>query len=137
MLRYVAAYVATFVVFVAIDFVWLSSTANVLYKPILKEILIADFRLAPAIVFYLLFPLGLVIFGVAAGVRSGNWTDALLYGALFGFFAYATYDLTNQATLKNWETKLTVIDMIWGSFISGTASTVGYFISGWIERAMR
>lgn len=137
MLRYFAAYVATFVVFIAIDFVWLSSTANVLYKPVLKDILLTDFRLVPAIVFYLLFPLGLVIFGVTAGIRGGNWSDALLYGALFGFFAYATYDLTNQATLRNWETKLTVIDMIWGSFISGTASTAGYLISGWIERAMR
>ncbi len=137
MTRYVIAYVATLVVFIAIDFVWLSSMANVLYRPVLKEILLPDFRLAPAIAFYLLFPLGLVIFGVAAGIRSGNWTDALLYGAMFGFFAYATYDLTNQATLKNWETKLTVIDMIWGSFVSGTAATAGFLISGWVERAIR
>jgi uncharacterized membrane protein len=137
MTRYIAAYVATFIVFVAIDFVWLSSMANVLYKPVLKDILLPEFRLAPAIVFYLLFPLGLVIFGVAAGIRSGNWTDALVYGALFGFFAYATYDLTNQATLRNWETKLTLIDLAWGSFVSGTAATAGFFISGWIERAIR
>jgi uncharacterized membrane protein len=137
MTRYIAAYVATFIVFVAIDFVWLSSMANVLYKPVLKDILLPEFRLAPAVVFYLLFPLGLVIFGVAAGIRSGNWTDALVYGALFGFFAYATYDLTNQATLRNWETKLTLIDLAWGSFVSGTAATAGFFISGWIERAIR
>jgi uncharacterized membrane protein len=78
-----------------------------------------------------------VIFGVAAGIRSGNWTDALLYGALFGFFAYATYDLTNHATLKNWETKLTVLDMIYGAIASGLAAAAGYYVSGWIERAMR
>ena len=137
MTRYAIAYAVTLIVFLAVDFVWLSSMANVLYKPVLKEILEPNFRIAPAIVFYLLFPLGLVIFGVAAGIRSGNWTDALLYGALFGFFAYATYDLTNHATLKNWETKLTVLDMICGSFISGTAATAGFLISGWIERAMR
>jgi len=137
MTRYAIAYVATLIVFLALDFVWLSSMANVLYKPILKDILLPEFRLAPALVFYLLFPLALVIFGVAAGIRSGNWTDALLYGALFGFFAYATYDLTNHATLKNWETKLTVLDMIWGSFVSGTAATAGYLISGWLERAIR
>lgn len=137
MTRYIAAYISTLIVFVAIDFVWLSSTANTLYKPILKDILAPEFRLGPAVVFYLLFPLALVIFGVAAGIRTGNWSDALIYGALFGFFAYATYDLTNQATLKNWETKLTVIDMIWGSFVSGAASTAGYFISAWIERALR
>lgn len=137
MTRYIAAYFATLIVFAALDFVWLSSMANTLYKPVLKDILLPDFRLGPALVFYLLFPLGLAIFGVSAGIRSGNWTDALLYGALFGFFAYATYDLTNQATLKNWETKLTVIDMLWGTFLGGVAGTAGYFISGWIERALR
>ena len=137
MTRYAAAYFSTLIVFLAIDFVWLSSTANTLYKPVLKEILAPDFRIAPAIVFYLLFCLGIVIFGVAAGIRSGNWQDALLFGALFGFFAYATYDLTNQATLKVWDTKLTVIDMIWGSILSGTSATAGYFVSGWIERALR
>lgn len=137
MTRYIAAYLATLIVFLAIDFAWLSSMANTLYRPVLKEILLPDFRLAPAIVFYLLFALGLVIFGVSAGIRSGNWTDALLFGALFGFFAYATYDLTNQATLKNWETRLSVIDMAWGTVVSGAAATAGYFLSGWIERALR
>lgn len=137
MTRYILAYISTLIVFLAIDFVWLSSTANTLYKPILKEILAPDFRLAPALVFYFLFPLALVIFGVAAGIRTGNWTDALLFGALFGFFAYATYDLTNQATLKVWDTKLTVIDMLWGTFLGGVASTAGFFLSGWIERLIR
>jgi uncharacterized membrane protein len=137
MVRYITAYIATLIVFLAIDFVWLSSTANTLYKPILKDILAPEFRIAPAIIFYLLYGVALVIFGVSAGIRSGNWTDALLYGALFGFFAYATYDLTNQATLKIWDTKLTVIDMIWGSFVSGTSAAAGYLISGWVERAMR
>lgn len=137
MTRYIAAYIAALIVFVAVDFVWLSATANTLYKPVLKDMLAPSFHLAPALVFYLLFPIGLTIFGVAAGIRSGNWTDTLIYGALFGFFAYATYDLTNQATLKHWETKLTVIDMAWGSFVSGIAATAGYFVSGYVERFMR
>jgi uncharacterized membrane protein len=137
MTRYIAAYFVTLIVFAAIDFVWLSSMANSIYRPILKEILLPDFRLAPALIFYCLFPLALVIFGIAAGIRSGNWADALLYGAVFGFFAYATYDLTNQATLKNWETRLTVIDVAWGTCLSGTAATIGFFVSGWIERALR
>lgn len=137
MIRYAIAYLATLIVFLAVDFVWLSSMANVLYKPILKDILEPNFRIAPAVVFYSLFPLGLVIFGVAAGVRSGNWTDALLYGGLFGLFAYATYDLTNHATLKNWETKLTVLDIIYGTVASGAAAAAGFIVSGWAERAMR
>jgi uncharacterized membrane protein len=137
MLRYVIAYFATLVVFVAIDSVWLTSMANVLYRPILKDILVTEFRLAPAIFFYLLYPLGLLIFAVSPALRSGNWNDALIYGALFGFFAYATYDLTNQATLKNWETKLTLIDLAWGSFVSGASATLGYVITSYLDRMFR
>jgi uncharacterized membrane protein len=137
MLRYVIAYFATLVVLVAIDSVWLSSMANVLYRPILKDILVTEFRLAPAIFFYLLYPLGLLIFAVSPALRSGNWSDALVYGALFGFFAYATYDLTNQATLKNWETKLTLIDLAWGSFVSGVSATLGYAIASYLDRMFR
>jgi uncharacterized membrane protein len=137
MTRYLIAYVATLVVFLVVDFVWLTSMANVLYKPVLKDILEPNMRIAPAIVFYVLFPVGLVIFGVAAGWRTGNWTDALLFGALLGFFAYATYDLTNHATLRNWETKLTLADIIYGTVASGAAAAAGFLISGWIERAIK
>ena len=134
MTRYILAYISTLIVFLALDFVWLSSTANTLYRPILKDILLPDFRLAPALVFYLLFVLGLVIFGIAAGLRSGNWTDALLYGALFGFFTYATYDLTNQATLKNWSTALSAVDIAWGTFATAMAATAGYLATGIVGR---
>jgi uncharacterized membrane protein len=79
--------------------------------------------------FYLLFVLGLVFFAVRPAIASGDWKTALLQGAAFGFFCYATYDLTNQATLKTWSTVVTLADLAWGTVLSGTAATVGYRIT--------
>ncbi len=96
-----------------------------LYRPILKDILVDGFRPAPAIAFYLVYAAGLVYFAVRPGLASESWSRALLNGALFGFFAYATYDLTNQATLRNWTTTLTVADMAWGTILSAVAAAIG------------
>jgi uncharacterized membrane protein len=123
------AYVATLVVFVAIDFVWLSSMANVLYKPTMGDMLAPDFRLAPAVLFYLIYVAGLNFFAVRPSLQSLDLLIAIFYGAAFGFVAYATYDLTNQATLKNWSTTLTIADLAWGSFLSAIAATAGSWIT--------
>ena len=130
MIRYVAAYVATLVVFLAIDSVWLSLMANRLYKPTLGDILLPKFLPGPAIAFYLLFVVGVVIFAVAPAIKSGEWTSALVYGALFGFFSYGVYDFTNMATLRNWTATITAADVCWGTVLTGTAATLGYVISG-------
>ena len=131
----VIAYVATFLVFMAIDFVWLTTMASRLYKPYLGDIMADDFRPLPAVLFYLLFVLGLVFFAVRPAIASGDWKTALLQGAAFGFFCYATYDLTNQATLRTWSSVITIADMIWGTVLSGVAAAIGfritrYFTSG-------
>ena len=81
-----------------------------------------------AIVFYLAFLVGLVIFAIAPAVEARLWTHALLYGALFGFFTYLTYDLTNWATLKDWPALVSIVDVIWGTFLSATVATVTYFL---------
>jgi uncharacterized membrane protein len=86
-------------------------------------------NVAPAIAFYILYPIGLVIFAILPGLRSGSMTTALLYGALFGFFTYATYDLTNQATLRNWTIQLTLVDIVWGSVLAAAAAMAGYLIA--------
>ena len=85
------------------------------YKPTLGDIMLPGFKLPPAIVFYLLYPAGLVIFAIAPALSGGVMGTAALYGALFGLFTYATYDLTNQATLRNWTSQLTLVDAAWGS----------------------
>lgn len=123
------AYVATLVVFVAADFIWLSSMANVLYRPTLGDMLAPAFRPVPAILFYLIYALGLTFFAVRPSMQSSDLLIALFYGAMFGFVAYATYDLTNQATLKNWSTALTIADLAWGSALSATAAATGSWIT--------
>lgn len=130
MLRSITVYVVTLVTFVAIDLTWLGIMASRFYKPILGNIGLAGVNLPPAIVFYLLYPLGLLIFAVEPALRSGTASTALLYGALFGFFTYATYDLTNQATLRNWTSSLSVVDIAWGTVLGATSSLVAFIVAG-------
>lgn len=126
----IVAFVSTFVIFVAVDFVWLRGMADILYRPTLGDMLAPQFRLAPAVLFYLIFVAALTFFAVLPSLEPGRGlATALLYGAIFGFAAYATYDLTNQATLRNWSTMLTVADLAWGIFLSAVAAGAGHFIT--------
>lgn len=125
----IVAYGSTFVMFVAIDVIWLSAMANVLYRPTMGDMLAPAFRVAPAVVFYLVFVAGLTFFAVRPSLQSQDILIALFYGALFGFCAYATYDLTNQATLRNWSTTLTVVDLAWGTALSAVAAAAGHWIT--------
>jgi uncharacterized membrane protein len=109
-----------------LDAIWLTFTANALYRPLIGDLMLDGFRPAPAIVFYVLYIGGIVVFAVRPGLAAGRWTTALLSGALFGLFAYGTYDLTNQATLKIWSTTITLADMAWGSFLSALSGAAGY-----------
>ncbi|MET0171468.1 MAG: DUF2177 family protein [Agrobacterium vaccinii] len=129
MKKYVVAYVATLIVFVAVDFVWLSSMASVLYRPVLGDMLAPEFRPVPAVVFYLFYVAGLTFLAVRPGLSAGKLGTSLVNGAVVGFTAYATYDLTNQATLVNWSTTLTVADLIWGSFVSAVSACAGHWIT--------
>lgn len=129
MKTYFAAYLFTLVAFLVIDFIWLSTMASRLYRPAIGDLLAENFRLAPAVVFYLIYAAGLTFLAVRPAFQTEEWTTALLYGAVVGFMAYATYDLTNQATLKSWSTTLTVADLLWGTFVSATAAAIGYLIT--------
>ena len=124
MLESATAYLVSLVTFVAIDLTWLGVMAPRFYKPTLGDIALASVNLPPAILFYVLYPLGLVIFAVEPSLRSGSIGTTLLYGALFGFFTYATYDLTNQATLRNWTVSLTVVDLAWGTVLGAVVAFV-------------
>ncbi|MDO9384209.1 MAG: DUF2177 family protein [Hyphomicrobiaceae bacterium] len=129
MMGYLAPYVAALVVFAVVDGAWLYFMGSQLYKPTLGDILTPDVRLGPAAAFYLLFPVGLTIFAIDPAIKAGSIGTALLYGALFGFFAYATYDLTNFATLRNWTLQITLIDMAYGAAVAALASAAGYWAS--------
>lgn len=129
MKTYGIAYVATGVVFLAIDAVWLTLAAQRLYRPLMGDMLLEGFRLVPAMLFYLIYIAGIVVFAIAPALASERWTTAALHGAFLGLFAYATYDLTNQATLRNWPLAVTVADLCWGTFLTASAATIGFLIT--------
>jgi len=137
MLRYVIAYMATLVIFGAIDAVWLGLIAANMYRQTLGDILLDKFRAGPAIAFYLLNILGLMVFAVPNAAGGGRWPQALLFGALYGVFTYATYDLTNYATLRVWTLRLTLTDIVWGSFVSGVATALGVLAADAVLRMIK
>ncbi len=116
------AFAAVLIIFSVIDTLWLGSMGDRIYRPLIGEVLADKFRLAPAIAFYPLYAAGLTIFAVLPGLKTGDWRTALMWGALFGLFAYGTYDLTNYATLKTWGLKITLLDMTWGVIVSSVSS---------------
>lgn len=127
MLKWIAAYVGTAVAFAAIDFVWLSTMTERFYKPVIGPIMAAKPDMVAAVLFYVIYIGGIVFFAIAPALKEGAWTRAALNGAVLGFVAYATYDLTNQATLAVWQVKLTVVDLAWGTALTTAAATAGYF----------
>ena len=127
--RTLIAYIATGVAFAMIDSIWLRTMYTRLYQPEIGEMLMRGMRWGPAVAFYLLYIAGMLIFAVNPALASGRWQTALVQGALLGFFCYMTYDLTNYATLKVWSLKVTVLDMIWGTFLTGSAAAVGAIVT--------
>ena len=125
MARWAAAYAASGAVYIAGDLSWITLTGPGLYRPVIGSIMSEAFDVKAGIAFYLVYITGIVAFGAAAGLRPRNWTRALASGALFGLVAYATYDLTNLATLKVWSTGISLIDMTWGALITALASGIG------------
>ena len=124
MTKYLASYAATMISMLVIDLLWIGVIAKPLYQSGIGHLMAAQPNLVAVLLFYLLFPLGLLLFAVLPTAGSG-WGRTLATGALFGFFAYATYDLTNLATLKGWPLGLSLIDMAWGSLVSAVASAAG------------
>lgn len=120
------AYATAALAFLAIDAVWLSTMANLLYRPLLGDMLAPQFALAPAVLFYVIYIGGIVFFAIRPALATGRLATAALHGAALGFVAYGTYDLTNHATLRNWPAIITVADMIWGTLLTAAASVAGF-----------
>jgi len=128
MLASAVSYLVTLATFVALDMAWLGTMASRFYKPMLGDIAIAGVNLPPAIMFYAIYPIGLLIFAIEPALRASSWVNASIYGALFGFFTYATYDLSNQATLRNWTLSLTAVDVVWGTVLGALTSAVTFWV---------
>jgi uncharacterized membrane protein len=126
MLSVVVRYVAALAVLAIGDFIWLGYFARAVFQPTLGPILRENIDWPAAILFYLLYAVGVVIFATGPALASQSAIKALLYGFLFGFFAYMTYDVTNYATLNAWTVRLAVMDVAWGTFISGLAGLISY-----------
>ena len=125
---YVTGYIAALIAFGAIDAVWLRVMGPALYRPTLGDILLTDIRLAPAVTFYAIYPVGLLVFAVMPASKSGSTASAVGSGLLFGAIAYATYDLTNFATLRNWTLQITLLDIAYGAAASAFAAFVSFLV---------
>jgi len=125
-------YLATLLVFLAIDAIWLGVVAKGFYQRHLGELLRPDVRWGAALLFYLIFIGGILLFAVLPGLERGSARHAMLLGGLFGMIAYATYDLTNLATLKSFPPIVAAVDMLWGFVLTGIVAGAGYKIAQWV-----
>ncbi|MFT5509201.1 MAG: putative membrane protein [Hyphomicrobiaceae bacterium] len=123
-MSHLIAYITILVVFGIMDAIWLSQMAAKLYRPMLGDMMVENVRIIPALVFYLFFPVGLVVFAVMPALRDGSVLSALAAGALLGALCYGTYELTNYATLKSWTLQVTVIDIVYGAVVSGICAAL-------------
>ncbi|MDM0011288.1 DUF2177 family protein [Variovorax sp. J22P168] len=133
--QFAIAYGATAVFFLALDAVWLSVMAERLYRPALGGLMADEVAWVPAAAFYLIYVAGVVLFAVAPALPRASWASALGWGALLGFVAYATYDLTNQATLKAWPWQVTLADLCWGTFATGVSAAAACRVTAWLAPA--
>lgn len=129
MFKYLLLYISTFAVFLLIDIVWLSFISKDFYQKEIGDLLLKSPNLIPAVIFYLLFVFAIIVLIVLPGVESHSLIKMLLFAFLFGVVTYATYDLTNLATLKGWSLKITIIDILWGGSLSAITAYLGYLIA--------
>ncbi len=131
-MNFLKIYLIAFVVFLIVDAIWLTFVANQFYKKHIGFLMKATPNYIAAAVFYLIFIVGLVFFVIQPAVNSGDVGRLVLSAALFGFITYATYDLTNLATIKDWPLIVTVVDLAWGTVLSTTISVATYYLYLWI-----
>lgn len=127
MLKFIQLYLVVLAAFFVIDMIWLGVVAKKFYKVQLGAMMARRINWKAAIIFYLLYILGLVFFVVYPALGQGSWFYALWTGAFFGLICYATYDLSNLATLEGWPKKVTYVDLVWGSSLSAVLSVIGFF----------
>ena len=125
----VTAYVSGLIAFLLIDYIWLKYVALSFYRGHIGHLMTDKPNLAIALVFYLVYVVGVIVLAVYPALEKQSWTIALLYGGLLGFVAYGTYDITNLATLKGWPPIVAIVDIIWGTVLTASVATISYFIT--------
>ncbi len=124
MMRYITAFIIAAIIFGTLDALWLNNVAVTMYRSTVGDIMAEQLRMAPALVFYVIYLFGMLWFAIRPALISGQWTSALLNGAFLGFVAYATFDCTSQAVFRGWTWKLSIIDIAWGTFATGVTSAL-------------
>lgn len=125
---FIKLYLIALPIFLILDGLWLGLIAKTFYAKQIGFLFKTDINWIAALIFYLLFIVALILFVINPAIEKGSLMHALLFGALFGFITYATYDLTNLATLKDWPIMVTIVDLIWGSFVTAAVSTLTFLI---------
>ncbi len=133
MLKNIAIYSSFLVALIAIDLIWLLGIAKNAYRDQMGDLMATEPKLLAGLAFYLLYALGVCIFVIVPALSKQSWLHALQYGALFGFFCYMTYDLTNLAVVRNFPTQLAFIDMAWGSFVTAMCASFAYWVGNRIS----
>ena len=129
---YIKLYISTVPIFFMVDILWLGVIARGFYRRHLGFILSPEVNWTAAVIFYLMYIAGILYFAVQPAIVTNSWRQAAILGALFGFFTYATYDLTNLATIKNWPMIIVIIDILWGVCLCTLVSTISFSISKWL-----
>lgn len=129
---YLKLYALTVPAFFTIDLIWLGVLAKGFYQKNLNSLLSPNVNWVAAIIFYLIFIAGILIFAVIPAVAKDSWRHAVLWGALFGFFTYMTYELTNLALLKNWPLNIVIVDILWGVALCTAVATISFYIGKWL-----
>jgi uncharacterized membrane protein len=132
MLYFIKLYIASLVVFFAVDMVWLVLVARSFYKKYLGFLMAPAINWVAAILFYLLFIAGILVFVVLPGVKENSLQNTVFRAIFFGLITYATYDLTNLATIKDWPLTVTIVDLIWGMVVTTIVSVAGFYIAKWV-----
>lgn len=132
-MKFIIAYIATLIAFILFDIIWLGVITKNLYSSEIGHLMSEKVNYFAAIAFYLVFITGIVVLAIMPGLEAGNIKKTIINAAVLGFVSYATYDLTNFATLKDWPLRVVLIDITWGAFISTTTSIVGFYLSSLIK----
>ncbi|MEI7726141.1 MAG: DUF2177 family protein [Bacteroidota bacterium] len=132
MVYYLKLYFSTLAVFFAVDMLWLGVISRTFYKKHLGYLMTPDVNWYAALIFYFLFIVGVLVFVVLPGLKENALPVTLIKAALFGLITYATYDLTNLATVKDWPLIITIVDLLWGMVLTTIVSAAGFFIGKWM-----
>jgi uncharacterized membrane protein len=133
LLFFLKLYLLTIPIFFLLDLIWLGYIAKGFYRQNLAFILSPEVNWPAAIVFYMIYIVGILFFAVAPAIERSSITRALIWGVSYGFFTYATYDLTNMALIKDWPLKIVVVDILWGMVLCGIVAMLSFVIAKWIR----